>query len=48
MVCKTTVGDAKTKDEDAEVSLPTKLQLTLPVVDELLELELLFKLELSC
>ena len=43
------VGEAKTKLDDVEVSLPTKLQLTLPVLEleELEELELEFKLELS-
>ena len=37
-------GEAKTNELEAEVSLPTKLQFTLPVDDEL---ELEFKLELS-
>jgi hypothetical protein len=41
-------GEAKTNELDAEVSLPTKLQFTLPVLEDPLELELLeFKLELS-
>jgi hypothetical protein len=42
-------GEAKTNELEAEVSLPTKLQFTLPVLEDPLELlELLeFKLELS-
>lgn len=40
------LGEAKTNELEAEVSLPTKLQLTLPADELLLELE--FKLELSC
>ena len=41
-------GEAKTNELEAEVSLPTKLQFTLPVLEDPLELELLeFRLELS-
>jgi hypothetical protein len=44
LACKLT-GEAKTNELEAEVSLPTKLQFTLPVLEDPLELE--FRLELS-
>ena len=43
--CKLT-GEAKTNELEAEVSLPTRLQFTLPVLEDPLKL-LEFRLELS-